>query len=51
VFIFVFIGVTALAVIILANMLQKLMTGNSLGDRIKEELNKKKKAFFFNGAI
>jgi len=50
-FIFIFIGGLALVGIILLNVVSKLMTGLSLGDRIKKELNKKKKAFFFNGAI
>jgi len=41
IFIFVVIGGTALGLFILANGFSKLMTGLSLGDRIKEELNKK----------
>jgi len=50
-FIFVYIGGITLALITLIYLLQKLMTGLSLGDRIKERLNKQKKAFLFNGAI
>jgi len=50
-FIFVFIGCTVLAMISLIFIFQRLMKGNSLGDRIKEALNKQKKAFIFNGAI
>jgi len=50
-FIFVYIGGIALVGVILLKILQKLTTGTSLSDRIKEELDKKKKTFCFNGAI
>jgi len=50
-FIFAFIGGVVLIGLLLAFISSKLMTGTSLSDRIKEEINKKKKAFFFNGAI
>jgi len=50
-FIFVFIGGVALVGLILVYILSKVTTGTSLSDRIKEELNIKRKAFFFNGAI
>jgi len=50
-FIFVFIGGLALLGIILLNVFSIVLTGLSLGDRIKEVLSKKKKDFFFNGAI
>lgn len=50
-FIFAFFGCVALVGLLLVYILSKLVTGTSLSDRIKEEINKKRKAFFFNGAI
>jgi len=50
-FIYIFFGGVALVGLILVYILSKVTTGTSLSDRIKEELNIKRKAFFFNGAI